>query len=124
MIALALCVAAVGGAPAANQRKWPTSFPQVAQGEIVIRPTGLRRAVPAPKPVPTSAEADDPPRVVTIGYLLRDPSEMGRGPQIHYPIGFCAYPVYPRYAGDYCSYSGGYGYFNHAYSDCGRPRWR
>ena len=77
------------------------------RGTIVIKPTGkkrvVRQVVPAPAPAkvvattrPAADVADDAPpaRVVSIGFLLREPEERGWGPQIHYADYYCPAPSY------------------------------
>ena len=82
--------------------------PELRPGEIVIKRTGKRKRVVVAQPV-SHVAADAPaelpyegqgPRVVTIGYMVRDPGETGWGPQVHWPVW-------------------GYGYGYQPYSDCG-----
>lgn len=109
---LAWCVGAGAAAPRAQRRPWPTSFPAVEQGEILIRPTGHTRLVRSePAENAPAVQIDESPRFVTIGYMVRDESERGHRPQIHYPMGFYAYPLYsafPYTTGGFCGNYGGY----------------
>jgi hypothetical protein len=117
VIAAGACLLA-GAAPATDDSRQQTieSPPPLERGEIVIRPTGKKRvtrATSAPTTQPVAAKQANElsyegpgPRVVTIGYFVRDPIETGWGPLVHEP----AYtPCYPSY-GDY-----GYGGYNGSY---------
>jgi hypothetical protein len=126
--ALATCVMAGSVALAWGAPEGSTSneTPELRPGDIVIKPTGKKRIVRTERPATASAVARDGadentprPRVVSIGYLLRDPEERGFGPQIHYAeYDYPAYtdssctPAYasPLWGGSYfgSSYNGGY----------------
>ena len=79
---------------AAGPTAWRAA-PELRPGEIVVRRTGTKRV--AARPVPAGKRlAELPyegagPRSVTIGYLVRDETETGWGPQVH-----CPAPSYPR----------------------------
>ena len=112
VIPAAACLLAGGsalwaGEMPATRPAAPQSPPELRRGEIVIRHTGRTKrvvAVPAPAAAtgqPADLPYDGPgPRVVTIGYLVRDPLERGWGPRVHcpapQPFGFgCAGPCDP-----------------------------
>lgn len=106
---------------------WPRSAPELRPGEIVIKRTGKKRVAAARTAAPVirndrPAElsyAGPGPRVVTIGYLVRDEIETGWGPQVHCPA--------PSYAPSYSSPCDSYGYNSYLPSygsygaSCGTP---
>lgn len=128
---LAACVVSgsVALAWAAPQAELPKNPPEVRPGEIVIKPTGrtrvVRHALPTTRPVvvqgATQADAREdadnapPPRVVSIGYLLREPEERGWGPQIHYADYYAPSYAYPSCDPGYSSPLWGSSYFSSAY---------
>ena len=106
VVGLVAFVASTSGAADGQPATWPTSPPQLKQGEIVIKPTGRTRVVRAVQPAaplaraPAEGEDDEYTprrRAVTIGYFVRDPGETGWGPQIHW-----APYAYPSYAYGSC----------------------
>jgi hypothetical protein len=118
LVVLAGCVVLASGAP-------PEEGDGLRPGEIVIKPTGKKRLVrtaAAPTTRPATRPADDagapPARVVSIGYIVREPEERGWGPQIHYAephfsYSSCGYgydaPIWDSAIFPTRSYFGGYG---------------
>jgi hypothetical protein len=126
------------GATAAPTAVATPDAPELRPGEIVIRRTGHTKRVvtvsrqnteltsqpPAaaatPARLPAAEDYDKPgPRSVTIGYLVRDPIEMGMGPQLNEPASpflpnnsyGCNYFGYNSYLPTYGGGSyGGFGY--------------
>ena len=119
VVAASACLLAGGAAllaedSAATRPAFPASAPELKRGEIVIKRTGRtkRVAVQAAAParpaarLPAELPYDGPgPRVVTIGYLVRDPSETGWGPRVHCPA--------PPYGFGYGGSCDPYGYDAH-----------
>lgn len=114
-----------GAAPVKDDPRQQTieSAPPLERGEIVIRPTGkkrITRATSAPTTQPKTSNQTDElsydgpgPRVVTIGYFVRDPIETGWGPLVHEPAYTPCYSSYgdSGYGGYYGSYIGAPSYF-------------
>jgi hypothetical protein len=116
------------GAPAAATSQ---EAPELRPGEIVIRKTGTTKRVltvtrpaearmaataPAPATVTIRDQAEDSsdkrgPRSVTIGYTVREPMEIGAGPQVYEGSPFLPYSShgFGYYGYNSCLPSYGYG---------------
>ena len=100
---VAILAASVAAAWAAPQGDSSTDAAELRPGDVVIKPAGKKRVVrqsqvaptgatarpaaPSPTTLPTAPDdADLPPRarVVSIGFLVREPEERGWGPQVYY----------------------------------------
>ena len=123
VVGLVALAAPTSGAADGQPSPWPTSPPQLKQGEIVIKPTGRKRvsavqpAAPAPRLQAEGEVGDGTPRrrAVTIGYFVRAPEETGWGPQIHWAPYDCAPYSYGSYGGGYS----GWGYSGLLYGASG-----
>ena len=109
--------ASLGAAPVAVEND-KAAAPALKPGEIVIKRTGTRRVVLSAPDVANDRPSDQPgAREVTIGYLVREPSEIAAGPQEYGPASpfLPSYDNFDRYGftsdgGGYLARPYGYGY--------------